>query len=435
MSAADIFAEGFKAQPYWWDAAEPETDLDPLPARADAVVIGSGYAGLNAATELARAGLDVVVIDGERIGEGGSTRSGGMVSSGQKLVVGGAIKGIDPELFDRMIGDSISSFDYLQHLIEGEGLDADLKISGRFFGAHAPSLLDTTWRNGRILAEKTGVTVHFHDRGNQRQAIGSDYYHGGIVVDEYGGLHPGKYHRALRQRARASGAKLRSHAKAGPVQDADGGLKRVPTARGDILARHVVSATNGYTRKDGHPDLARRVVPVKSYQIATEPLPADLIETLIPKGRMISDTRRDVIYSRPSPDGSRILFGSRPGFFEREDRDAAPAIYERMTEIWPELKAYKISHAWSGFVAMTVDKVAHMGRRDNSEFAVGCNGNGVALMSYLGYQTAQKILGRQNRTTAFDRERFTAVPLYSGNPWFVPIVAAWYRLQDWYERR
>ncbi len=258
MSAADIFAEGFKAQPYWWDAAEPETDLDLLPARADAVVIGSGYAGLNAATELARAGLDVVVIDGERIGEGGSTRSGGMVSSGQKLVVGGAIKGIDPELFDRMIGDSISSFDYLQHLIEGEGLDADLKISGRFFGAHAPSLLEPTWRNGRILAEKTGVTVHFHDRGNQRQAIGSDYYHGGIVVDEYGGLHPGKYHRALRQRARASGAKLRSHAKAGPVQDADGGLKRVPTARGDILARHVVSATNGYTRKDGHPDLARR---------------------------------------------------------------------------------------------------------------------------------------------------------------------------------
>lgn len=435
MSAADIFAEGFKAAPYWWEAAEPETDLDPLPARADAVVIGSGYAGLNAATELARAGLDVVVIDGGRIGEGGSTRSGGMVSSGQKLVVGGAIKGIDPELFDRMIGDSISSFDYLQTLINEEGLDADLKITGRFFGAHAPSMVEPTHRNGRILAEKTGVTVHLYDRGNQRQVIGSDYYFGGMVVDEYGGLHPGKYHQALRRRARSAGVKLRSHAKAGPVRNTGGGLKLVPTARGDIIADHVVSATNGYTRKDGHPELARRVVPVKSYQIATEPLPADLIETLIPKGRMISDTRRDVIYTRPSPDGSRILFGSRPGFFEREDRDAAPAIYQRMTEIWPELKAYKITHAWSGFVAMTADKVAHMGHRDNSEFAAGCNGNGVALMSYLGYQTAQKILGRQNRPTAFDRERFAAVPLYSGNPWFVPFVAAWYRLQDWYERR
>ncbi|MBS7542173.1 NAD(P)/FAD-dependent oxidoreductase [Ancylobacter oerskovii] len=437
MAANDIFAEGFKDQPYWWEAAEPETDLDPLPARVDVAVIGSGYAGLNAATELARAGMSVVVLDGERIGEGGSTRSGGMVSSGQKLVVGGAIKGIDPELFERMIGDSIGSFDYLQTLINGEGLDADLKITGRFFGAHAANQMEAIHRNGRILAEKTGVTVSFFDRSNQRAAIGSDYYFGGMVIDQYGGLHPGKYHRALRQRARASGVMLRSHARAKPVQDGPNGLKLVSTARGDVLATHVVTATNGYTRKDAAPDIARRVVPVKSYQIATEPLPADLIETLIPGGRMISDTRRDVIYTRPSPDGSRILFGSRPGLTEVTDREAAPAIYARMTEIFPELRAYRISHAWSGFVAMTVDKVAHMGKRDLSDFAVGCNGNGVALMSYLGYQTAQKILGRQNRPTAFDREDFTAVPFYDGrpNPWFLPIAAAWYRLQDWYERR
>ncbi|QIB34625.1 NAD(P)/FAD-dependent oxidoreductase [Ancylobacter pratisalsi] len=437
MMADDIFAEGFKDQPYWWEAAAPETDLDPLPSKADAVVIGSGYTGLNAATELARAGLQVVVLDGERLGEGGSTRSGGMVSSGQKLVVGGAIKGTDPELFSRMIGDSTSSFEYLQRLITTEGLDADLKISGRFFGAHARSQFAALHRNGRILAEKTGVSVSFYDRGNQRQAIGSDYYFGGMVVDEYGGLHPGKYHRALRERARASGVMLRSHAKAGPVKDGPNGLKIVPTMRGDILAEHVITSTNGYTRPDGHPDLARRVVPVKSYQIATEPLPADLIETLIPRGRMISDTRRDVIYTRPSPDGTRILFGSRPGLRETTDRAAAPHLYARMTEIFPELRDYKISHAWSGFVAMTVDKVAHMGARDNSDFAVGCNGNGVALMSYLGYQTALKILGQQNRPTSFDREEFAAAPLYSGGPnaWFLPVVAAWYRLQDWYERR
>lgn len=435
MAAKDIYAEDFKDQPYWWEAAEPETDMDPLPSTADAVVIGSGYAGLNAATELARAGLEVVVIDAGRIGEGGSTRSGGMVSSGQKLVVGGAIKGTDPELFQRMIGDSMSSFEYLQNLINGEELDADLKITGRFFGAHAPGQIEPVRRNGRILAEKTGVTVRFYDRANQHEVIGSNYYHGGMVVDEYGGLHPGKYHRALRQRARASGVKLRSHAKAGIVNDGPDGRKIVPTARGDILTDHVITSTNGYTRKDAGPDLSRRVVPVKSYQIATEPLPPDLLAELIPQARMISDTRRDVIYTRPSPDGSRLLFGSRPGLFEVSDREAALPLYERMTEIWPQLRDYRLSHAWSGYVAMTYDKVAHMGRRDNTEFAVGCNGNGVALMSYLGYQTAMKVLGRQNRPTAFDQETFTAIPLYSGNPWFVPIVSAWYRFNDWFERR
>lgn len=430
----DIYSADFKEAPYWWDAAEPETNLDPLPERIDVVVVGSGYAGINAATHLARGGRSVVVLDSDRLGSGCSTRSGGMVSSGQKLVVGGAIKGIDPALINRLIGESNESFEYLKMLIETENLDAGLKLTGRFFGAYAKDHYETLKRHGALLAEKTGVTVSFLEREQQRAAIGSDFFHGGMLIDDYGGLHPGMYHRALRERAKAAGVMLRSHARAGIVKDGVNGEKIVPTARGTIRARNVIIATNGYTEADQTPELARRLVPVKSYQIATEPLPADLMAEIIPQGRMVSDTRRDLIFSRPSTDGTRLLFGSRPGIFEMSERQAAKRIYARMVAIWPQLAGVKITHSWVGSVAMTVDKLAHVGARDGTDFAVGCNGNGVALMTYLGYQTARKILGEQNMPSAFDRKKFTAVPLYSGKPWFLPAFTGWYRLRDFLDR-
>ena len=194
--------------------------------------------------------------------------------------------------------------------------------------------------------------------------IRGSYYHGGIVIDDYGGLHPGKYNRALRDLARRRGAILRSHARVLGIDDSGTG-KTVRTARGDIKAGEVVITTNGYTDRKATPELARRLVPVKSYQIATEPLPPELLAELIPGARMVSDTRRDIIYTRPSPDGTRLLFGSRPGILDRPDREAALGLYKRMVEIWPQLEGRRITHAWSGFVAMTRDKVARMGTLDN----------------------------------------------------------------------
>lgn len=430
----EIFTADFKTSPYWWEAAPPETVLDPLPATADVVVIGSGFAGLNAAIELARHGKKVVVLDANELGSGGSTRTGGMISSGQKLVVGGAIKGISPELFSKMIADSIASFDFIQQLVKSEQLDADLFIGGRYFGAHTKKQLDSLYQMGDILHKVTGVTVHKVKRKEQASIIGSEFYHGGILVDEYGGVHPGKYNKALRDLARQLGATLFSHARVTAITPRNGG-KIVNTERGAITAQEVLVLTNGYTDTLATPNLAKRIVPVKSYQIATEPLPPELMAKLIPGGRMITDSRRDLIYTRPSPDGTRLLFGSRPGMMDCDDKTAAIKIRERMLAIWPELAGYKISHAWSGYVGMTHDKTAYAGLMDNARFAVGCNGNGVALMSWLGYRTAQKVLGTEPRPLSFDRPTFKRIPLYDGRPWFVPFVSGWYRLRDAVDKR
>jgi glycine/D-amino acid oxidase-like deaminating enzyme len=106
-----------------------------------------------------------------------------------------------------------------------------------------------------------------------------------------------------------------------------------------------------------------------------------------------------------------------------------------MIKVWPQLKDVKLTHCWSGYVGMTVDKIAHMGTHDGVSHAVGCNGNGVALMSYLGHQSALKLLGRQNRPCAFDNPAFPTHPLYRGNPWFLPLVSGWYHLRDAVDRR
>nr|WP_047576320.1 FAD-binding oxidoreductase [Methylobacterium sp. ZNC0032] len=434
--SSGVLAPGFTTDPYWWDEAPPETAREPLPEHTDVLVVGSGYCGLSAAAELARHGVDVTVVDAEELGAGASTRSGGMVSSGQKLVIGGAIKGVDAARMGRLLEDSLSSYEHLKTLIREKELDADLGVFGRYFAAHVPRHYDRLRRQGELLAKHTGVTVHEIPKSRQDEITRTDYYHGGIVIDDYGGLHPAKYHRALRRLAAANGAILRSHAPVLKVSPAVDGVHEVETGRGRVKARQVFFGTNGYSDKTSG-FLHKKVVGVRSYQIATEPLPPVLIAEINTGRRMITDSRKELIYARPSPDGTRILFGSRPGMFTLPEREAAPRLHAMMIKVWPQLAGYRVTHCWSGKVGMTADKIAHMGRQDGIDFAIGCNGNGVALMTYLGHQSALKLLGRQNRSSAFDDPSFPKIPVpfYDGRPWFLPIVSGWYHLQDAIARR
>ena len=169
----------------------------------------------------------------------------------------------------------------------------------------------------------------------------------------------------------------------------------MPTERGEVQAEDVVIATNGYTG-DITPPLKRRVVPLASHIIATEELPAELAASLIPKRRTLSDTRRVLCYYRMSPDGKRMVFGGRARFTPVPPQVSAPILHRFMTERFPQLRGAKMTHAWTGNVAFTLDALPHMGLRDGMHYLLGCNGSGVAMMTYLGWQTARKIAGAAN---------------------------------------
>lgn len=435
MADPSIFAEDFKTDPYWWDAAPPDDEGDaPPPDRADVVVVGSGYTGLSAALELARGGVDVVVLEAFRFGEGASTRSGGMVSGGVNVGKGGDVETLyGADRVGAMIEEAAESYSHFEQIIERENIDCQYRRCGRFVGAHTPTAYAGMAARVETLNAQADAGASLVPKARQREQLGSDFYHGGMIVERAGGVHPSLYHLGLRRACRAAGVKLSAHTRVEGVEGTAGDLT-VRTSRGVVRAREVVLGTNGYTGK-ATPWHQRRVVPVGSYIIATEPLGEERVRELFPTMRVIADTKRVLFYFRPSPDGTRVVFGGRASFRTKSALETAPVLYDYMLGVFPELRGVKITHGWTGNVAFTFDRVPHMGDKDGVHYALGCNGSGVVMMSHLGHRTALKILGRTNRASAFDGLPFETRPLYYGHPWFLPAVGAWYKLRDWVDRR
>src|SRR5438093_6679324 len=269
-------------------------------------------------------------------------------------------------------------------------------------------------------------------RDAQRAEIASDYYYGGMVVERSASLHPALYYKGLLDACRRRDIRVCAEASVEKI-GANGSSWRVETSRGTVIAGDVVIATNGYTGRLT-PALRRRVVPIASHIIATEELPADLALSLIPQRRSISDTKRVRCYYRLSPDGRRMVFGGRARFTPADPLTCARVLHGYMTERFPQMAGVRVTHSWTGNTAFTLDALPHMGEAGGMHYCLGCNGSGVAMMTYLGTQTARKIARIANAPCAFDAEDFPGHALYTGNPWFLPLVGGWYRMRDRLDR-
>jgi glycine/D-amino acid oxidase-like deaminating enzyme len=430
-----IFSKDFKARPYWWEAYKPIALPDvSLPRDVGVAIVGAGYAGLNAALELASLGIESIVLDAAEPGFGGSTRNGGMVSGGVNVGKRMINRALSPDEARPFLSDAAEAFSHVENLIAANKIDCGWHKNGYFLGAWCKSHYDGMAKKVDMLNADAQSGAHMVPREQQREDIGSDYYHGGMVVNRAAHIHPALYYKGLLGLVQKAGVAVASRTPVNGLAQEAGGTWQVKTPRGIIRAGHVIIATNGYTG-DITPQFKRRVVPVGSYMIATEELPADLAASLSPRNRSFADTRRVLTYYRPSPDGRRMIFGGRAKFGFSEPTETAPLLYRFMIDRYPQLKGIKISHAWTGNVAFTLDELPHMGKLQGLHFALGCNGSGIAMMSYLGRETARKIAGKSNRVIAFEQPEFPTHPLYQGSPWFLPLVGAWFRTADWLDRR
>lgn len=317
-------------------------------------------------------------------------------------------------------------------LIAEEEIDCCWQQRGRFVGAWTPTHYAAQEKRLQSLNDAAQSGAYVVPRQRQREEIASDYYYGGMVVERSASLHPALYYKGLLDACRRRGVTVCAAASVDAIT-ASGPGWRVETGRGMLLAGDVVIATNGYTGALT-PALRRRVVPIASHIIATEKLPADLAQTLIPKRRSISDTKRVLCYYRMSPDGARMVFGGRARFTASDPLLCARVLYGYMTERFPQLQGARLTHGWTGNTAFTLDALPHMGEEGGLHYCLGCNGSGIAMMTYLGTQTARKIAHIANAACAFDAPEFPDHPLYTGNPWFLPLVGSYYRMRDRLDR-
>lgn len=435
MADSELFAPGFKAAPYWWEEAPPANPVVPeLPDQVDVAVVGGGYCGLSAALELGRQGLGVAVLEAGQIGEAASSLNGGLVLGALKFSGADLAQRFGEARAGALLEEGARCWPFLEELLTREGIACHYRRTGRFVGAHCPRAFETLSARADELRRLTGMDVTPLPRARQREEIGTDLYYGGLVVEASAGLHPALYHHGVAAAARRAGARVLEGVRVQRIVRAGADRFALRTSAGDLGARQVLVATNGYTT-DATPWLRRRLIPIASFIIATEPLPPETTRRLIPKGRMIADTKRILYYYRLSPDGTRVIFGGRASFRGIDARTAAPELHRFMTSVWPELARTRITHAWCGNVAFTFDHVPHIAVHDGIHYAAGCQGSGVALGTYLGYQAALKLAGKAARPCAFDGLPFPTKPLYTGNPWFLPVVGSAYRLLDTLDQR
>lgn len=418
-----------KSTPIWWEDAPPvSTVAKPVPATCDVAIVGAGYTGLSAATTLARAGRDVQVFDKMRAGEGASSRNGGIASGNLRPSLQEMMRRFGEARALAMQAEAKAAREDLVQFIAQEKIACDFTLTGRFTGASSPDQYERLQREAELLARTLGIEAYALDRTRQRDALGTDYYWGGLVRMDIGGLQPAKLLAGMLRLANAAGATVHGETAVKSIVPTDRGFD-IETARGKIRARDVIVATNGYTDAANR-WLRRRLVPVASCVIATEPLSANLMRTLMPKAYMCGETRKLHYYYRPSPDGRRILFGGRGGSLGDASVSATPRLKRALVDIFPELDGTGVTHSWYGYVAMSRDMVPRIFSHDGVHYAAGYCGSGVVWARWAGQKAALKVLGVEQGRSALDFRPPRAIPLYAGKPWFMPALFAWYELQD-----
>ncbi len=414
----------------WYQATAGERPVYPAldgSRTCDVAIIGGGYTGLQAAYNLAKAGVSVVLIEACRFGDGASGRNGGQLGTGQRSW---------PEELEEQIGYERSKalFDLAEgakrHLLDfatEHQIDIDF-MPGQMNVAHKASYERAYRDNAEIAATRYDYPhAQFMDKAETQERLGSKRYFCGVRDSGTGHIHPLKLLIGLARVAANAGAEVYEMTKATSIRQG-GGKVTIDTPRGQIVADKALIACNGYI-ENLEPVTASHVMPIRSFIGTTAPLSDH--PGVISGGEAVADSRFVVRYFRKSKDG-RLLFGGREAYTSDNPRDISQHIRRQIAEIYPELDNVEITHAWGGSVGITMPRQPFVREVMPGVTSIGgYSGHGVMLSNYCGRLYAETVIGRSGDLDLF--KSLKVPPFPGGSAARAPLLflaLSWFALRD-----
>ncbi|WP_322048176.1 FAD-binding oxidoreductase [Paraburkholderia sp. J67] len=418
--------------PSWYAATANDSTRHPSlkgTIDADVCVIGAGLTGVSTALNLAERGYRVALLEASKVGWAASGRNGGQLIGGFACGIDTFAQFMNEGEVKQMWDMGLETLDIVKSRVAKHQIDCALTL-GYFTAANkARDVSDLkSWRDE--AAQRFGYDrFRYVDGEGVRQYVQSARYPGGLYDPDSGHLHPLNYTLGLARAAREAGVQIFEDSAVTRMRDEQGG-HTIETAHGKVRAKFVVLACNTYLGELA-PELARKIMPVGTYVIATEPLGKERMGALMPAQAAVCDSRFVLDYFRPAPD-TRMLWGGKVSYSTFEPRNLGEAMRSDMLKTFPQLADVKVDYAWGGFVDITMNRAPHFGRLSPTVyFAQGFSGHGVNTTGLAGTLIAEAIHGQATRFDLFGKIRHRDFP--GGATLRTPalvLAMAWYRMKD-----
>ncbi len=380
----------------WAASTPPGPDLPELTAatESDVIVVGGGFTGLSTALHLREVGVDVAIVEAMEPGWGASGRNNGQViptlsrPDPEDIV---ARHGAVGERFVGLLRDSASA---LFDLTRRYRIEAEQEQAGWVQPVHSPGRIRIAERRVRQWS-KFGAPVELLSREQVRDMLGSDEWFGGFWNSSGGHINPLALSRGLARAALDLGARIYVRSPALSFERRNDRWV-VRTAKGEISGRALIVATNAYSgefSKSLVPEIATEVIPVLSWQMATQPLSDNVRRSIIPGRQAMSDTHGELYFARYDARNRLVTGGAVIGPGNKAARLKA-RVTERLQRLWPRIGEVSFDYVWNGYVGMTTDFLPRIHRLGPDAYGwTGCNGRAVALTIALGNELSKAVRG------------------------------------------